>query len=196
MWWSSGCGAQGTLQSTPTHTPTHPHTTLHFNCSLRRAILQAYCMKPIHLFSVETWQRALICDGTSVLRATTKYTGRRLSKKRAEGGRSGGWWVGSEGGMCIAALCRDDFMTPKTGPGNNLMNKIHQSFQAKSQSVAAKVWCWGKNTSIKVLNLASRDLKCCGFWGEGAGGKLTELWQWKRAHLVQKRLDYEGKEGK
>lgn len=88
----------GTLQSKP---PTHTHTP-YFNSPLRLTILllQAYCMKPIHLFSVETWQRALICDGTSVLQAPTKYTGTRLSKKRAEGGLSGGdgWWVG-EGGQ-------------------------------------------------------------------------------------------------
>lgn len=49
----------------------------YFNSPLRLTILllQAYYMKPIHLFSVKTWQGALISDGTSVLRAPGKCAG-------------------------------------------------------------------------------------------------------------------------
>lgn len=44
----------------PAYPPRHTHTHTLDNSLLHLTILllQAYCMKPIHLFSVETWQRA------------------------------------------------------------------------------------------------------------------------------------------
>lgn len=99
------CGLRHFTKSSPPST--HPHTTrlpslapLPF-LSLTILLLQAYCMKPIHLFSVETWQRALICDGTSVLQAPTKSTVTGLSRKESGGWAE--WWVVDGGGWTARA---------------------------------------------------------------------------------------------
>lgn len=87
--------AKGALQSSYPH----PHTT-----QLTTSTPPApYCCLPSGLLheahsSVQCW--ALISDGTSVLQATTKYTGSRLSRKTREaGGLSDGgarWRVASK----------------------------------------------------------------------------------------------------
>ncbi|KAL7398223.1 hypothetical protein ABVT39_006339 [Epinephelus coioides] len=84
-------------------------TSLSDRNPLSHELTPAFCMKPIQLFSVETWQRALISDGTSVLQAPIEYTGTRLSKKRVEGVLSGQLAVGT----CEIVMLNRDSSVPR-----------------------------------------------------------------------------------